>query len=101
MPAEIKQQTDELQRIAILHSAELGSTGSDAKDPRVIPVHDWLPAQAGDVQHLNEDVHSLATIVYTSGTSGPPKGVMLSHHNILTNAHASLEVIAISQAQTT
>lgn len=97
LPAEIKQQTDELQRIAILHSAELGSPGSDAKDPRVMPVHDWLPVQAGDVQHLNEDVHSLATIVYTSGTSGPPKGVMLSHHNILTNAHASLEVIAISQ----
>jgi long-chain acyl-CoA synthetase len=29
----------------------------------------------------------LATIIYTSGTSGEPKGVMLTHHNIVANLH--------------
>jgi long-chain acyl-CoA synthetase len=34
----------------------------------------------------------IAIIAYTSGTTGSPKGVMLSHHNLLSNAKSLLQV---------
>ena len=37
----------------------------------------------------------LSCLIYTSGTTGIPKGVMLTHHNLIENVKASLEQIIV------
>ncbi len=44
---------------------------------------------------------SVATILYTSGTTGDPKGVLLTHNNIGSNVLACREVLAVSSDDVT
>ena len=80
----LSQATPSLPAIVCLHG--------DVSAP-AIPVSRWLPENGGSFEVLELDENTLATLVYTSGTSGRPKGVMLSHRNILSNVAAALEVV--------
>jgi len=78
----------QLQRVVLLESG-----AEPPQDQRVVAAAEWLPASAPPLQQRPAEPQDLASIVYTSGTTGRPKGVMLSHMNMLSIAHASLTVV--------
>jgi len=57
-----------------------------------------LPLEEGDLAVIaghSDKVkpHDMATLIYTSGTTGEPKGVMLSHFNILSNLKSARSIL--------
>ncbi len=57
------------------------------------------PAFLLQVLHRQKDQtpDSLATVIFSSGSTGAPKGVMLSHHNVLSNVEAIQQVFSTTK----
>jgi len=72
-----------------------------SSDPRVTTMAALLERGAGvdpaqfEAMARSAKPDELATFVYTSGTTGQPKGVMLTHRNIVSNVVGSMEVMNI------
>jgi long-chain acyl-CoA synthetase len=84
----VHDQLDNLVRILTLEPVTVPEG-----ETRVSTVADWLPETGGALHSDDADSSALATIVYTSGTTGRPKGVMLSHWNILFDSDSALEIV--------
>ncbi len=87
---QAKEVLDSLQRVLIL---EPGANDELPLNTRAVA--DWLPPGEHELQAKDSAPDALCTICYTSGTTGRPKGVMLSHTNILFNAAGCTQMIEL------
>ena len=72
---------------------------NDIGRPLLQSLHLWLSSAdgarpAGPSTEPPATADELAALVYTSGTTGKPKGVMLTHANVLSNVRATLARVA-------
>ncbi len=75
-----------MRRVVCLANAPAG-------DPKAVTAGQWLPAEGPAPARGPARPEDLATLVYTSGTTGRPKGVMLTHGNIVSDLIALIAAV--------
>jgi long-chain acyl-CoA synthetase len=95
-------ERDDLVRVVVI-DADAVPAGDlySSWDDLVAVGHAYREAHPGEVEaraaELSPD--SPATILYTSGTTGNPKGVVLTHHNVLFEAIGTQEAAGLMEPQ--
>ncbi len=103
--AEVEYFVEDAAPAALLGDAasitSLSYLGARFAVPLVISLDELCVESAGESAEFATLIcppEALAALLYSSGTTGKPKGIMLSHHNLATNALALSEAWGFTRA---
>ncbi len=91
----IKEGLPSLEKIFLMERGFGGEGFENYLKPTTPQILEKIEKLKAKIKH--ED---LATIIYTSGTTGLPKGVMLSHNNIVSNIKCILPLVPVDYQKT-
>ncbi len=98
----VRASLPELRQVVVLETRGVHALG---EDPLLLSIDDFDRLGAGATRdELSDrvaaiDPSAVAILVYTSGTTGPPKGAMITHTNLMTAAQALSSAMAWEEGE--
>jgi long-chain acyl-CoA synthetase len=95
---KVREQIPTLERVVLMGGKDTPEESAATEFSKVYQAGEAFQKIHPDYLQATQEAvkpEDLLTLIYTSGTTGNPKGVMLTHHNLVSNIINSAEVIKI------
>jgi len=86
-------------KLVILHESLMERQAAIAEGRKILTFEELYSGNDVDLPECSLSLDDTAVLIYTSGSTGNPKGVMLSHRNLIVNARSAGDILHIEDGE--